>query len=194
MTIRQFLAAALITLLNPQACSADPPDIRIFVSGSFRGIRAYYAGHPMIVHIWGLSCGPCLLELPEWGKLLHERPDLNLVFIHADPLSRGMNSLMERLKRSGLSGAENWAFAAGESEERLRFEIDPKWQGEMPMTLLIAPTGATKRIIGSADMASIKAWLDAEGPSGKAKNTSSNSGADGVSSTNGVDRNVYRSF
>ena len=30
------------------------------------------------------GAGPCRIEMPNWGKLLEERPDLNLVVINAD--------------------------------------------------------------------------------------------------------------
>jgi hypothetical protein len=38
---------------------------------------------------------------------------------------------------TGLAGAENWVFSDG-FVERLRYQVDPKWQGEVPMTALIA--------------------------------------------------------
>ena len=42
-----------------------------------------------------------------------------------------------------------------------RASIDPKWQGEMPTTLLIAPGGEVTRIAGVADLAQVAGWLDA---------------------------------
>ena len=48
--------------------------------------------------------------------------------------------------------------------ERLRYEIDPHWQGEIPLTLLIAPNGAITTIEGVANLAKVTTWLDAQGP------------------------------
>jgi hypothetical protein len=61
------------------------------------------------------------------------------------------------LQRSGLSSAENWIFSDGFAE-RLRFEIDPAWQGDIPRTLLIARDGAITTIEGSAEMADLEKW------------------------------------
>jgi thiol-disulfide isomerase/thioredoxin len=162
MMIRQMLAAAFVAVAIPAyPVLADEPNIRSLLSGSIKEIRATHRGIPMIVHFWGLSCGPCLIEMPDWGRLLSERPGLNLVVIHADRLPRDMRLLSESIARAGLTKAQNWAFGDG-SSDRLRFEIDPKWQGEIPMTLLIAPDGTTRRIVGSADMTEIRNWLAAQ--------------------------------
>jgi hypothetical protein len=62
------------------------------------------------------------------------------------------------LAKSGLQNAENWIFDDS-FVERLRYEIDPKWQGEMPVTLLIGRNGPIGRIEGSAKMPEVSAWL-----------------------------------
>ena len=65
------------------------------------------------------------------------------------------------LAQTGLAPAENWTFGDG-FVERLRYEIDPQWQGEIPRTLLIAHDGTTTVIEGVADLARVKAWLEAQ--------------------------------
>ena len=62
------------------------------------------------------------------------------------------------LKQSGLSAAENRMFT-DEFAERLRYEIDSHWQGEMD--------GTTSTIEGVADLASVSAWLNSRVPAGK---------------------------
>ena len=46
--------------------------------------------------------------------------------------------------------------------ERVRFEMNPRWHGEIPMTLLIARDGKTTTIEGAADPAQVRASLDAQ--------------------------------
>ena len=41
----------------------------------------------------------------------------------------------------------------------MRYEIDPKWQGELPITLLIDAQGNTQKIRGSVDFNRITRWL-----------------------------------
>ena len=64
-----------------------------------------------------------------------------------------------RAAKSGLSNAENWIFD-NNSVERLRYEIDPKWQGEIPVTLLIGSDGSIRRIEGSAKLPEVSTWLN----------------------------------
>ena len=42
--------------------------------------------------------------------------------------------------------------------ERLRFEIDPTWQGDIPRTMLISRDGTITTIEGSAEMADLEKW------------------------------------
>jgi hypothetical protein len=97
--------------------------------------------------------------MPQWAKLLQERADLNLVVIDADLIPNQLEDSSAMLAKTGLAGAENWIFD-DPFTERLRFEIDRRWQGEIPRTMLMARDGKTITIEGVADMARVRAWLD----------------------------------
>jgi hypothetical protein len=98
------------------------------------------------------------MEMPAWGKLLAEKSDLPLVTVNADMVQDATEPAEDFLAKSGLQNAENWIFDDS-FVERLRYEIDPKWQGEMPVTLLIGRNGSIGRIEGSAKMPEVSAWL-----------------------------------
>lgn len=97
--------------------------------------------------------------MPAWGKLLAEKPDVRLVTVNADLVQDAPEAVEDFLAKSGLQNAENWIFDGG-FVERLRYEIDPKWQGEIPVTLLIGSEGSIRRIEGSAKMPEVSTWLD----------------------------------
>jgi hypothetical protein len=99
--------------------------------------------------------------MPKWGRLMQERPDLKLIAIDADLIPNEAALVSEMLVKTGLAGAENWIFA-DDFVERLRFEIAPRWRGEIPMTLLIARDGKTTTIEGVAGPAHVLTWLDAQ--------------------------------
>jgi hypothetical protein len=99
--------------------------------------------------------------MPKWGRLLQERPDLKLIAIDADLIPNEASLVSEMLAKTGLASAENWMFA-DDFVERLRFEINPRWRGEIPMTLLIARDGKVTTIEGMADPAQVRAWLDTQ--------------------------------
>jgi thiol-disulfide isomerase/thioredoxin len=152
--MRKLLLIAILLLAMP----AHAADLVPFVRGSWHQLRQAHDGRPTIVHFWGLTCGPCLTELPEWGRLLAERPDADLVLVAADPIPEDPASLAATLDRSGLAGAESWTFA-DDFSERLRFEVDPRWRGEMPRTILIARDGTVTARSGATDLAELRKWI-----------------------------------
>lgn len=132
-----------------------------FERGSWQKLRAAHDGKPTVIHFWGLTCAPCLVELPLWGKLSAERPDLRLVMLAADPVQQDSARVNATLAKAGLGGAESWNFA-DRFYERLRYEIDPAWAGELPRTVMIAADGTITVLPGVADLAQVRAWLDAQ--------------------------------
>ena len=159
MSRRPFLAAVLAVVPFILTAQATAGDLKSFVRGSWRSIVEAHTGSALIVHFWGLTCGPCRTEMPAWGKLLAEKPDLPLVTINADMVPDAPDAVVDFLAKSGLSNAENWIFDES-FVERLRYEVDPKWQGEIPVTLLIGRDGSIRRIEGSAKMPEVSTWLD----------------------------------
>jgi thiol-disulfide isomerase/thioredoxin len=155
--MRALAFAVLLAISQP----ASAEDIRAFVRGSWSELRQAHAGKPIIVHFWGMTCGPCIAELPHWAALQRERPDMNLVLIAADPIREEPQDLVRFLGRAGLSPKESWAFA-DDFIDRLYFEVDPRWRGELPRTLLIKADGSSTLIRGVSDPDAVRAWLDAQ--------------------------------
>jgi thiol-disulfide isomerase/thioredoxin len=153
-----LLALALGVAAAGAAHAADPQP---FERGSWDKLRAAHAGQPTIIHFWGLTCAPCLVEMPKWGKLLAERSDLKLVLIDADSVPQSSEQVAVALDRAGLGKAESWIFT-DRFYERLRYEIDKAWAGELPRTMMIARDGVVTVLPGVADLATVRAWLDAQ--------------------------------
>ena len=153
-----FIALALGIAAFGTAHASDPLP---FERGSWAKLRAAHAGQATVIHFWGLTCGPCLVELPNWGKLLADRRDLRLVLIDADPAPQSAEQVATALDRADLGKAESWTFT-DRFYERLRYEIDPAWAGELPRTLMIARDGSVTVLPGVADLTKVRAWLDAQ--------------------------------
>ena len=153
-----FLALALGIAALGTAHASDPLP---FERGSWAKLRAAHDGQATVIHFWGLTCGPCLVELPNWGKLLADRRDLSLVLVAADPLPQSTDQVAATLDRAGLANAESWTFT-DRFYERLRYEIDSSWSGELPRTMLIARDGTVTVLPGVADLDKVRAWLDAQ--------------------------------
>lgn len=155
---RSIVLAIMLSLASLTGAAADP---RPFGRGSWATLKDAHAGQPTVIHFWGLTCGPCLVELPQWGRLAAERPDLQLVLVAADPLPQDPDRVAETLGRAGLGKAESWSFT-DRFYERLRHEIDPAWAGELPRTVMVDRNGKATILPGVADLAEVRAWLDAQ--------------------------------
>lgn len=145
---------------SAQAASAH--EIAPYQRGSFDSIRKAHAGRPLIVHFWSVTCAICVAELADWGRLARETPGVDFVFVNADPESDRRRA-EARMEKAGLRQAANFAFA-DRFVERLYFEVDRHWQGEMPFTALVAANGGTQTVIGALDDMKLASWLE-----GKAK-------------------------
>jgi thiol-disulfide isomerase/thioredoxin len=162
--MKRWLVLVLFGLLVAPTMSASAPtdDLHAFVRGSWQQLRKAHAGEPLIVHFWGVTCGPCRAEMPQWGQFLKQHPGLPLVMIDADLVPNDADAVKSMLKQSGLAKADNWMFV-DDFVERLRYEIDPHWQGDIPRTLLVARDGGTTTIDGVADFAKVYSWWSNQG-------------------------------
>ncbi len=156
--MRWLLLFGLLFAALSTAQAAEPLS---FERGSWAKLRANHAGQPIVVHLWGLTCAPCLTELPEWAKLQTERPDLKLVLVAADPAPQDPQRVSATLARAGLAKSESWTFT-DRFYERLRYEIDPSWAGELPRTVMIDRDGKVQALPGVADLSTVRAWLDSQ--------------------------------
>jgi thiol-disulfide isomerase/thioredoxin len=155
---RQLLAGAMLLALLPSAPASEmQPQLKPFGRGSWQDILRSHAGRPTIAHFWGVTCGPCKAELPLLGEFMKDHPGIDVVTISADLVPDLSAATQSMLARSGLSSAENWIFDDG-FVERLRFEIDPGWQGDIPRTMLISGEGKITTIEGSAEMTEVEKW------------------------------------
>jgi thiol-disulfide isomerase/thioredoxin len=154
-----FAGIFLLSFLVSAPASEAPPQLKPFERGSWHDILRSHAGRPTIVHFWGVTCGPCKVELPQLGEFMKVHSAIDMVTVSADLVPDLSGATRSMLAKSGLQSAENWIFNDG-FVERLRFEIDPGWQGDIPRTVLISGDGKITTIEGSAEMADLDKWSD----------------------------------
>ena len=72
----------ILLLLAPASeAQAGPEAVR---PRKLAGDFADCTGRPTIVHFWGVTCGPCKVELPLLGKFMNEHSGFDMVTISAD--------------------------------------------------------------------------------------------------------------
>jgi thiol-disulfide isomerase/thioredoxin len=149
----------LLAFLLSAPASEVTPRLKPFGRGTWHEILHSHAGRATIVHFWGVTCGPCKVELPLLGEFMRDHSAIDVVTISADLVPDLPDATRSMLEKSGLASAENWIFSDG-FVERLRFEIDPNWRGDIPRTMLISREGTITTIEGSAEVTELERWSD----------------------------------
>ena len=149
-----ILAGASLALLSASALAVE---FKPYGRGSFAQLRTQHAKRPLVVHFWSVTCPPCLAELPDWAKIASEKKSLDIVFVNADP-DNDRPRAQSRIDKAGLSNLVQYGFA-DDFVERLYFEADKSWRGELPFTALIGADGALVTVTGTIDDPQVADWL-----------------------------------
>jgi thiol-disulfide isomerase/thioredoxin len=149
------VAAGAISLYV--AAPAAAFEFRPYARGSFAELRKAHAGRPLLVHFWSVTCPPCLAELADWARLAHEKKNIDIIFVNADR-ENDRGRAESRLDKAGLKDAAHYGFA-DEFVDRLYFEVDHYWRGELPFTALVGADGGLLTVTGPIDDPLIAQWL-----------------------------------
>jgi hypothetical protein len=68
---------------------------------------------------------------------------------------------MRILQQFNLAGLDNWGFANSD-EEKLRYDIDPRWYGDLPRSYFFPLQGKIKRLRGALTSAELLALFQSE--------------------------------
>ncbi len=96
--------------------------------------------------------------MPLWKTLRRTHPELAIVLVTTEPLSTSTRS-RAILKRFELTDIEAWAFA-DPVIERLRFDIDRQWFGELPRTYLLNAANKLSAVSGLLPEGWLQRWTE----------------------------------
>ncbi|OAH97267.1 TlpA family protein disulfide reductase [Methylomonas methanica] len=132
MNIRTILVGLALNLIGSNAVLADQVEIKPFIPGSYQQILTASPHQPLMLAIWSVDCPSCLKDMDILGKLHEKHPALKIVMLATDD-AEALPEIKRIIDSHKLGGLENWAFAS-DNPEKLRYEIDPAWYGELPRT------------------------------------------------------------
>ncbi len=143
--------------------------IKSFVRGSHQQIVSARAGKPFVITFWSLGCTNCRDDLAMFGKLVQKYRSFDLVLVATDTPEQ-KQEIADTLQHYRLGGTgpgriESWVFADSYAE-RLRFEVDPQWYGELPRTYFYDAQGRVQALSGALDQAQIERWIREGGKNG----------------------------
>lgn len=149
----------LLFLLLALAQPVNAEEIHSFISGSIKEITVARQGKPFILSLWSLTCTHCRDELSVLSGLQKKYPGLDVVLISTDSLEESAE-VDDTLRQFTLSQAQAWVFA-DPFVERLRFEIDPKWHGELPRAYLYDASHRARAYSGKLNPELLEQWIQA---------------------------------
>lgn len=155
------LLALLLGLSVTVAAHAGESNTRAskpFVRGSQQAIVAAHRGKAFILALWSLECTHCRDDLALLGQLQSKYRSLPLVLVATDTPAQD-RAIRQVLERYALQRTESWVFADS-FVERLRFEIDPRWYGELPRTYFFEADGSATAVSGKIQAGQMERWLE----------------------------------
>ena len=154
--IKKFLLFLVLTYSLIATSLADTNILKPYQTGDWASLVKSSSGAPMAIHFWGVTCPACVKEMPQWGEFLKKYPSAKIIFIEVDDVSP--DSIKKMLRKAGLERANNY-FVVPPFDERLRYEVDPKWHGETPTTILIDKHGKVSRKTGLINFQKLQSTL-----------------------------------
>lgn len=131
--------------------------IRPFISGSFLQILEQRQQKPFVLVLWSLDCPSCYKELRMLGEFSRKYTELDIVLVSTD-ITATQDELQTVLAEYKLDNVESWVFN-GDSDERLRFEIDRSWYGELPRSYFFTATEEKQVISGVLSKEKLMEWM-----------------------------------
>jgi len=154
MQLRSLLVVILFCFCITLQASTS---LKLFTEGSYTRILEQHKGQAFVMVLWSVECVPCLTELTMLGQLKQRHPKLKLILISIDAPDVE-HEIQTLLVKNNLAQASNWVFAEG-VVQRLRFEVDPAWYGEVPRSYLFSVGHNRQAVTGELKREQIDTWL-----------------------------------
>ncbi len=131
---------------------------RAFNLDSLTQIEKGFSEKPFLMVLWSIDCSPCRAELELLSEMKKNKPDLNLVIISTDNVSR-KNEVNSIIDKYALNTVPNWIFSLSNTQ-KLRYKIDPTWYGELPRSYFYNARHLRQGLSGKLSKKTILAWLN----------------------------------
>lgn len=118
----------------------EPVTIEKVDAAGVRTLAANATKNYRLVNVWATWCGPCVQELPELVTMnrMYRRRPFEMILINMNGVDDS-EQVLAALKKCHAS-CRNLHFAS-DDHDALADALDPKWEGPLPHTVLIAPGG-----------------------------------------------------
>ena len=120
-------------------------------------IEKRYIDQPLIISFWSIDCPYCIDDLKKLGKALSKNTNVKLITVCVDGKESAKKA--ERiLSQANLPKHEKYQYAEVD-EDRLRYNIDPAWYGELPRTYFYDATHQVTSLSGKISNSFLDKWF-----------------------------------
>ena len=120
-------------------------------------IEKRYIDQPLIISFWSIDCPYCIDDLKKLGKALSKNTNVQLITVCVDGKESAKKA--ERiLSQANLPKHEQYQYAEVD-EDRLRYNIDPAWYGELPRTYFYDATHQVTPLSGKISNSFLDKWF-----------------------------------
>ena len=144
--MKKYLTSLVLSFLLVAPTLAN--DLKLYQKGDWQKVIDQNPKRPLVIHFWGVTCAPCVKEMPVWGKFTIDNKNLNVIYFQVDNVP--LNQTQKMIAKAKLESANNYTVSPP-FDEFLRYEIHPKWRGETPMTLIIDKQNKPVMKVGGMD-------------------------------------------
>jgi thiol-disulfide isomerase/thioredoxin len=138
MIFKQLLAAFLLIFTSISSSLAEPQFVKTFNPGSYQQILRENAGQAFVLAIWSVDCPSCIKDMTVLSQIRQSHPNLKIIMLSTDEPAN-TSEAKNILTRYQLNDLESWIFGSDDAQ-KLRYEIDPSWYGELPRTYFFTST------------------------------------------------------
>jgi thiol-disulfide isomerase/thioredoxin len=120
-------------------------------------IEKRYIDQPLIISFWSIDCPYCIDDLKKLGKALSKNTNVKLITVCVDGKESAKKA--ERiLSQANLPKHEQYQYAEVD-EDRLRYNIDPSWYGELPRTYFYDAAHQVTPLSGKISNSFLDKWF-----------------------------------
>ena len=132
-------------------------DFMPFDMNTRKVIEKRYIDQPLIISFWSIDCPYCINDLKKLGRALSKNTNVKLITVCVDGKESAKKA--ERiLSQANLPKHEQYQYAEVD-EDRLRYNIDPSWYGELPRTYFYDAAHQVTPLSGKISNSFLDKWF-----------------------------------
>ncbi|MBI3862771.1 MAG: redoxin domain-containing protein [Planctomycetia bacterium] len=120
--------------------NAEPVALKSIDETALRDLAENKTEKYRLINLWSTTCAPCVTEFPEFVTInrMYRGRHFEMYTLSIDPPER--KDIARKVLEKHHVSCTNYIFHT-DDRDKLAELIDPKWEGPVPYTLLIAPGG-----------------------------------------------------